>query len=97
MDGAELAALIALLRHPDPLVTAALAANTPSHIGGVGAVLEVVAAGCHEGGLQLGRPLVVSPGEPKHSVGGQAEVPEHRAKWLTSVDGVEELLPYFDG
>ena len=45
----QLPYLIALLRHPDPLMTAALAANTPGHIRGIGAVFEVVSASCCQG------------------------------------------------
>jgi hypothetical protein len=48
--------LIALLRHPDPLMTAAFAANTPRHIRGIGSVLEVDSTG-----KRSERPPVLSP------------------------------------
>jgi hypothetical protein len=41
----------------------ALAATTAAHIGGVGAVLEVVSAGCRQRGLELVEPLLVGLGE----------------------------------
>ena len=60
-------------------------------------MLEVVPTGCHQGGLQPLRPLVVGPGEPPHLIGSQAEVTDYRAERLAAVDGIEELLPYLGG
>jgi hypothetical protein len=51
--------LIALLRHPDPLMTAAFAANTAGHIRGIGTALEVVSTGSGQSGLQCCRPPLV--------------------------------------
>ena len=42
-------------------------------------------------------PFLVSPGEPKHPIRGQAEVTEHRPERLARIDRVEELLPHLDG
>jgi hypothetical protein len=50
-------------RHPDALVGPALTTDTAVHVCGVGAVFEVVAAGCREGGLELVGPFVVGPGQ----------------------------------
>ena len=43
----------AVPRHPDALMLSALAESTAAHLGGVGAVLEVVSAGCRQRGLEL--------------------------------------------
>jgi hypothetical protein len=47
--------VIPVLGHPLPLVPAALFADTPAHTRRDGAVLEVVAAGSHQGSLKLTR------------------------------------------
>ena len=75
---------------------AALAANTSGHIGGIGSVVDVVSAGCRQGGLQLLRPLLVGPGQPPHLIGTQAKIAERRPERLATVHRVEELLAYFD-
>jgi hypothetical protein len=54
--GTQLTALSALLRHHDPLMTAAFAAHTARHIGGISSVLEVVSTRCGQGGLQCRDP-----------------------------------------
>jgi hypothetical protein len=51
-------------------------------------VLEVLAPGCGQGSIQLLGPFLVSPGEPKHPIGGQPEFMEYRPERLPSVDGV---------
>jgi hypothetical protein len=73
-----------------------LPADTTRHVGAVGAVLEVVPAGCRQGGLQLLRPFPVGPCESPDLVRHRAEVAEHLPEWLAVVDRVEELLPHFD-
>jgi hypothetical protein len=77
-------------------VLATLFADAASHIGGVGAVLEVVPPGCHQCGFELLRPFLIGLGEPPHLVRGQAEITERLAKRLTSVDRIKELPPYLD-
>jgi hypothetical protein len=44
---------------PDTLVLATVPADTARHVRGVGAVLEVISAGCRQGGLERGKPLFV--------------------------------------
>jgi hypothetical protein len=41
-----------------------VAADTAVHVGGIGAVLEVIPARCRQGGLQFLRPFRVGFGEP---------------------------------
>ena len=76
---------------------AALAADTARHIRGVGAVLQVVSAGCGQSGLQRCRPLLVGISQPPHPIRRQAEVTEHRPERLASIDRVQQLLPHLDG
>jgi hypothetical protein len=83
-------------RHPDPLMLAALAADTAHHIRRVGAVVQVVSAGSCKGALQLLGPFLVGLGEPPDLIGGQAEVAEHRWERLTAEDRVQQLLPYLN-
>ena len=72
---------------------AALAADAARQIRRVRAVLEVLLAGSCKGGLKLGRPFLVGPGESPHLIRCQLQVAEHRPERLTAVDGVQELLP----
>jgi hypothetical protein len=53
-------------------------AHTTRDIGGIGAMLEVVPAGCRYGGLKRCRPFMVGLGEPPHLIGSQAEGTERR-------------------
>jgi hypothetical protein len=71
----------------------AVFADTAGHIGGVGAVLEVVPAGRCQSGLKRRRPLLVGFSEPPNLVRRQAEVAKRLAEWLTIVNRIEELLP----
>ena len=66
--------LAAVPGHPDALVSAALAADTAAHVGGVGAVVQVVPAGCRQGCIQLLGPFLVGLGKTPHLIGGQAKV-----------------------
>jgi hypothetical protein len=86
VGGAQLTALSALLRHPDPLMTAAFAANTPRHIRGIGSVLEVDSTGSGQSGLQCCRPSLVDLGQSPHLVRCQSKISECRPERLTSVD-----------
>ena len=71
----------------------ALAADAAGHIGGVGAVLEVIPTGCRQGGLERCRPFPVGLGETPDLIGRQAEVAQYRPERLACVDRIEELLP----
>jgi hypothetical protein len=84
------------LRHPDPLILPTLAADAAAHIRRRGAVLEVAVAGCRQGGLQIGRPLLVGLGESPDLVRGEAKLTEHRAERLATVDRIKKLLPHLD-
>jgi hypothetical protein len=64
----------AVPRHPDALMLPTLTTDTAAHIGGVGAVLEVLSAGCRQRSLKLLRPFAVCPGQPPHLVGSQAKI-----------------------
>ena len=44
----------------------------------------------------LAEPLFVSPGETKHPARGQAEVAEHRPKWLARIDRIQQLLTHLN-
>jgi hypothetical protein len=79
------------------LVSAAIAADAAVHISGVGAVLEVVPAGSHQGRLQRGRPLLINSCEPPDLIGGQTEVMQCCPEWLASVDRIQEPLAYLGG
>jgi hypothetical protein len=46
-----------------------LSTDTAVHIGAVGAVLEVVSAGCRQGGIERRRPLFVSLCQPQTRLG----------------------------
>lgn len=97
VGGAQLTALSALLRHPDPLMTAAFAADTAGHIRDVSSVLEVVPPGCRQGGIKRCRPLVVSFGQSPYLVTCQSKLLKCRPEWLNGVDRIEELLAQLDG
>jgi len=75
---------------------ATLLADTAAYVCGIRAMLEVVPAGCRQGGFQLLGPFVVGPGEPPHLVGGQIEFVERRPKRLAAVDRNEKLLAHLD-
>jgi hypothetical protein len=85
--------VVSAFSRPDTLILPAFAADAAANVGGIGAVLEVVATGCRQCGLQLLGPVLVGLGEPPNLVGGQAEVTEHRPERLATIDPVEELLP----
>ena len=80
------ARLAVVLGHPSPLVVPAVLADTASHICGIGAVLEVAAAGCRERSLEFCRPLPVGLGQSPHLVRCQSKISECRPERLTSVD-----------
>jgi hypothetical protein len=82
--------------HPHALEGPALTADTPGHVCGIRAVLGVVPTGCRQGGLQPLRPFLVGLGQSPHLIGSQTQITEHRVERLAAVDGVEELLTYFD-
>jgi hypothetical protein len=83
--------------HPPLLVLPAVPTRTPVHIGSVGAVLEVVTAGCRQCGLERGRPLLVSLGEPPYLLRGQAEVADHSLKRNACTDALEKPPPDIGG
>jgi hypothetical protein len=91
------ARLAAVLGHPSPLVLPAVLADTARHLGGVGPVLEVAAAGCRQRSLEFCRPLLVGLGQSPHLVRRHAKVTEHRAERLAAVDRVQELVPDLGG
>jgi hypothetical protein len=78
-------------------MTAAFAAHTARHIGGMSSVLEVVPTGCRQGGLQFAEPFLVGLGELPDMVGGHAKITERVTEWLATVDCIEELLAQLDG
>ena len=83
---------------PSGLADAAtLAAHAAGHIGGVGAVLEVVSAVCRQSGLQRCRPFRVRLGEPPHLIRRQAEVTKHRTERQARIDRVQQLLAHLGG
>jgi hypothetical protein len=84
----QLTALTALLRHPDPLMTAAFAANTSRHIRGICSVLEVDSTGSGQSGLQCCRPSLVGLGQSPHLVRCQSKISQCRPERLTSVDRI---------
>jgi hypothetical protein len=47
---------VAVPGHTDALMRPTVAADASVHVGGIGAVLEVVPAGCGQGGLERRRP-----------------------------------------
>jgi hypothetical protein len=75
---------------------ATLFADTAGHIGGIGAVLEVIPAASGQRGLKRRGPLVVSSGESPNLIGRQVQVAKHRSERLAGIDGFQELLPYLD-
>jgi len=81
---------------PPTLMLPALFADTCRHLRGVGAVLEIVAAGSYQGCLQRSRPLFVDHGEPPYLIWREAEIAEYRPEWLAAIDCREELLPNLD-
>ena len=82
--------------HPNLLMRPAVAANTAVMYAASVPCSKFLAAACRQGGLQLGRPLVVGPGEAKHLVRGQVQVTEHRSERLARIDRVQELLPHLE-
>src|SRR5215217_5208578 len=89
-------ALIALLRHPDPLMTAAFAANTPRHIRGISSAPEVNSTGNGQSGLQCCRPSLVDLGQSPHLVRCQPKTSNNRPERSTSVDPIQNLLTQLD-
>ena len=75
---------------------AALAADTARHMRRVRAVLQVVSAGCRQGGLQSLGPLLVGPGEPKHPIRGSPRSRVSAWNGCPRIDRVQELLPHLD-
>lgn len=67
-------------------------ADTARHIRRIGAVIEVVSAGCCQSGLWLDGELLASPGEPPDLVARQVQVAEHRPERLPRIDRIHELL-----
>jgi hypothetical protein len=88
-----LLAASALPGHPLALMLSTVTADTTRHVCGIGAVREVGAAGCRQGGLKRCRPFLVGLGEAPDLVGGQTEIIQHAPERLTGVDRVQELLP----
>jgi hypothetical protein len=78
-------------------MTAAFAANTPRHIRGISAVLEVIPAGGRQGGLELVRPFRVGPGQPPHLIGSQVKIAQYLPERPAAIDRLEELLPRLGG
>ena len=62
--------LAAVPAHPPLLVLPAIPANAAVRVRGVGAMLQVVTAGCGQCGLERGRPSLVGLGESPHLLGG---------------------------
>jgi hypothetical protein len=58
-------------------------------------VLEVVPAGCFQGGLERCRPLFVGLGESPHPVGRQVQVAQRYPKGWPAYMASKELPPYF--
>jgi hypothetical protein len=56
--------LSSVLRHPGALVLPTVTADAAVDVRGVRGVLEVVAAGCHQGSVERSRPFLVGLGEP---------------------------------
>jgi hypothetical protein len=75
---------------------ATLLADTAADVCGIRAMLEVVPAGCRQGGFQLLGPFVVGLGESPHLIGSQAEDAEHSPDRLAAVDRIQQLLPHLD-
>jgi hypothetical protein len=75
----------------------AVTADTARHIGGIGAVLEVVPVGCRQGGLQLLRPFLVGPDESADLVWGSGRAHGAQSGTLSGIDAVKELLADLDG
>jgi hypothetical protein len=83
--------------HPLALVLATLSANAAVDIGGVGSVLEVLPAGCRQGGLQRRRPPRIGLGQPPDLIGRQSQVAKQTAERLAAREAVQELLPHSIG
>ena len=83
--------------HPDALMLPTFATDAALHVRGIGAVLEVVPAGCRQGGIQLLRPILVGLGQAPDLVGCEPEVAEDSTERPASIDSVEDLLPYRGG
>ena len=64
------------------------------HVGGIGAVLDVVPASSGQCGFERGSPLFVGLREAPHLVRGEAELAEHHSERSAGVDRVKELHPY---
>jgi hypothetical protein len=80
--------------HPDALVFPTLTAHAAVHVRGIGAMLEIVPAGCRQGCLQCCRPLRVGLGEAPDLVGGKPEVADDGTERLASVDRIQEVLAH---
>jgi hypothetical protein len=83
--------------HSPLLVLPAIPAHATVDVRGVGAVLQVVTAGCRQGGLERGRPRLVSLRESPDLLGGQAEVSNYCLKRSARIDALEKPLPDFGG
>ena len=59
-----------LVGHADALVLPTVLADTARHVGGVGAVLEVISACCRQRGFERGRPLFVGLNLGRRQVAG---------------------------
>ena len=63
--------LAAVPAHPNLLMHSAVAADAAVDVRSIGAVLEVISAGCGQGAVQCRRPLLVGFGEPPYLTGGR--------------------------
>jgi hypothetical protein len=97
MQPTDKALLAAVPRHPLPLMFPAVFADTASHIGGVGAVLQVAAAGRCKGFLERRRPLCVGLGEPPDLIRRQLQIAQHSSERSTGIDAIQELLARLSG
>jgi hypothetical protein len=88
--------LSAVPGHPLALVLPALSADAAVGVSGIRTMLEVVPAGCRQGGLETLGPFRVGLSQPPHSVGGQAKIAKGHSERLAAVDHVEELTPQLD-
>jgi hypothetical protein len=75
---------------------ATLGADAALDVRGVGAVLEVVAAGRSQCGLKRRRPLVVGLGEPPHLIRSEAKLAQRRPERFTGINPIQKLLPQLD-
>jgi hypothetical protein len=75
----------------------AVPAHTAVDVRGVGTVLQVLAAGCRQGGVQLHRPFLVRFGETPHLLRCQAEISDQSLKRSARIDAIEKPLSDYGG